>query len=116
MYGGAAVVALWLTSAIVGAIDSIPLVCIKLQMSIFHTGIQLRNANSYLFDSFLWQFPKVLEVIGLGYTVWFTSRYLLFKVFGYLACLSVVHIFGDHIKVIEQHASISCILLTCIDD
>ncbi|XP_015963372.1 protein CURVATURE THYLAKOID 1D, chloroplastic [Arachis duranensis] len=49
VYGGAAVVALWLTSAIVGAIDSIPL------------------------------FPKVLEVIGLGYTVWFTSRYLLFK-------------------------------------
>jgi len=26
------------------------------------------------------QFPKLLEVVGLAYTVWFTSRYLLFKV------------------------------------
>ncbi|MQL41646.1 hypothetical protein EI012_27460, partial [Escherichia coli] len=24
-------------------------------------------------------FPKLLEVVGLGYTVWFSSRYLLFK-------------------------------------
>ncbi|MED6209048.1 hypothetical protein PIB30_050847 [Stylosanthes scabra] len=49
VYGGAAVVALWLTSAIVGAIDSVPLI------------------------------PKLFEVVGLGYSVWFTSRYLLFK-------------------------------------
>lgn len=26
------------------------------------------------------QFPKLMEVVGLGYTVWFTSRYLIFKV------------------------------------
>ncbi|KAH1058632.1 hypothetical protein GLYMA_02G040600v4 [Glycine max] len=50
VYGGGALVALWLTSAVIGAIDSIPL------------------------------FPKLLEVVGLAYTVWFTSRYLLFKV------------------------------------
>ncbi|XP_009761341.1 uncharacterized protein LOC107811801 [Nicotiana tabacum] len=49
LFGGAAVTALWLTTAIVGAIDSIPL------------------------------FPKLLEVVGLGYTVWFSTRYLLFK-------------------------------------
>ncbi|OIW10606.1 hypothetical protein TanjilG_15978 [Lupinus angustifolius] len=49
LYAGGAVLALWLTSAVIGAIDSIPL------------------------------FPKVLEVVGLGYTVWFTSRYLIFK-------------------------------------
>ncbi|KAH1058634.1 hypothetical protein AAZX31_02G038700 [Glycine max] len=49
VYGGGALVALWLTSAVIGAIDSIPL------------------------------FPKLLEVVGLAYTVWFTSRYLLFK-------------------------------------
>ncbi|RDX74186.1 Protein CURVATURE THYLAKOID 1D, chloroplastic, partial [Mucuna pruriens] len=49
LYGGSALVALWLTSAIVGAIDSIPL------------------------------FPKLLEAVGLAYTVWFSSRYLLFK-------------------------------------
>ena len=26
------------------------------------------------------QLPKLLELVGLGYTVWFTYRYLLFKV------------------------------------
>ncbi|KAK7407207.1 hypothetical protein VNO78_08925 [Psophocarpus tetragonolobus] len=49
LYGGGAFVAVWLTSAVIGAIDSIPL------------------------------FPKLLEVVGLAYSVWFTSRYLLFK-------------------------------------
>ncbi|KAK8472231.1 hypothetical protein PHAVU_002G148500 [Phaseolus vulgaris] len=49
LYGGGVLATLWLTSAVVGAIDSIPL------------------------------FPKLLEVVGLAYTVWFTSRYLLFK-------------------------------------
>ncbi|KAL2907282.1 Protein CURVATURE THYLAKOID 1D chloroplastic [Bienertia sinuspersici] len=49
LYGGGALLAVWLLSAIVGAIDSIPL------------------------------FPKLMEVVGLGYSVWFTSRYLLFK-------------------------------------
>ncbi|XP_028769400.1 protein CURVATURE THYLAKOID 1D, chloroplastic-like [Neltuma alba] len=49
LYGGGAVIALWLTSAVVGAIDSIPLI------------------------------PKLLEVVGLAYTLWFTYRYLLFK-------------------------------------
>ncbi|EEF31694.1 conserved hypothetical protein [Ricinus communis] len=48
-YGGSAVVALWLGSAVVGAIDSIPLI------------------------------PKLMEVVGLGYSIWFTTRYLLFK-------------------------------------
>ncbi|XVF59086.1 hypothetical protein PTKIN_Ptkin07bG0246600 [Pterospermum kingtungense] len=49
LYGSGALVALWLASALVGAIDSIPL------------------------------FPKLMEVVGLGYTFWFSSRYLLFK-------------------------------------
>ncbi|CAO2828234.1 unnamed protein product [Amaranthus hypochondriacus] len=49
LYGGGALVSVWLLSAIVGAIDSIPVV------------------------------PKILEVVGLGYSVWFTTRYLLFK-------------------------------------
>ncbi|KAJ1399534.1 Cyanobacterial aminoacyl-tRNA synthetase, CAAD domain [Sesbania bispinosa] len=48
-YGVGAIAALWLTSAVIGAIDTIPLI------------------------------PKLLEVVGLGYTVWFSSRYLLFK-------------------------------------
>ncbi|CAN4126763.1 unnamed protein product [Withania somnifera] len=49
LFGGVAVTALWLTTSIVGAIDSIPL------------------------------FPKLLELVGLGYTLWFSARYLLFK-------------------------------------
>ncbi|OMO56235.1 hypothetical protein CCACVL1_26683 [Corchorus capsularis] len=47
--GSGALAVFWLASAVVGAIDSIPV------------------------------FPKLMEVVGLGYTVWFTSRYLLFK-------------------------------------
>ncbi|CAL5189075.1 unnamed protein product [Lathyrus oleraceus] len=49
VYGGGAIVTLWLTSAVIGAIDSIPLI------------------------------PKLFEVVGLGYSLWFTYRYLLFK-------------------------------------
>lgn len=49
LYGGGALISVWLLSAVVGAIDSIPL------------------------------FPKFLEVVGLSYSLWFTTRYLLFK-------------------------------------
>ncbi|XP_021631593.1 protein CURVATURE THYLAKOID 1D, chloroplastic isoform X2 [Manihot esculenta] len=49
LYGSGALVAVWLASAVVSAINSIPL------------------------------FPKLMEVVGLGYTIWFTTRYLLFK-------------------------------------
>ncbi|KAH7859745.1 hypothetical protein Vadar_004974 [Vaccinium darrowii] len=44
-----ALIALWLAVAVVGAIDSIPV------------------------------FPKVMEVVGLSYTLWFSTRYLIFK-------------------------------------
>ncbi|KAI3888485.1 hypothetical protein MKX03_015115 [Papaver bracteatum] len=49
LYGGGAVVGLWLSSVVVGAIDSLPLL------------------------------PKMMELVGLGYTGWFIYRYLLFK-------------------------------------
>ncbi|EER89571.1 hypothetical protein BDA96_10G134000 [Sorghum bicolor] len=49
LYGGGAIVALWLTSVVVGAINAVPLL------------------------------PKILELVGLGYTGWFVYRYLLFK-------------------------------------
>ncbi|XP_008802300.1 protein CURVATURE THYLAKOID 1D, chloroplastic-like [Phoenix dactylifera] len=49
IYGAGAVVALWISSAIVSAIDSLPL------------------------------FPKVMEIVGLAFTIWFSSRYLIFK-------------------------------------
>ncbi|KAJ8477313.1 hypothetical protein OPV22_021040 [Ensete ventricosum] len=49
LYGAGALVALWISSTIISIIDSIPV------------------------------FPKVLELVGLGYTVWFSSRYLIFK-------------------------------------
>ncbi|KAG8072261.1 hypothetical protein GUJ93_ZPchr0006g40940 [Zizania palustris] len=48
-YAGGAVVALWLSSVIVGAVNSVPLL------------------------------PKIMELVGLGYTGWFVYRYLLFK-------------------------------------
>ena len=49
LYAGGAVVLLWLASTVVGAVNAIPLV------------------------------PKLLELVGLGYTAWFVYRYLLFK-------------------------------------
>ncbi|XP_062228647.1 protein CURVATURE THYLAKOID 1A, chloroplastic-like [Phragmites australis] len=49
LYGGGAIVALWLTTVVVGAINAVPLL------------------------------PKILELVGLGYTGWFVYRYLLFK-------------------------------------
>ncbi|XP_022147267.1 protein CURVATURE THYLAKOID 1A, chloroplastic [Momordica charantia] len=49
LYGGGAIVAVWLSSILVGAINSVPLL------------------------------PKILELVGLGYTGWFVYRYLLFK-------------------------------------
>merc|ERR1712233_149761 len=49
VYAGGAVVALWLSSTIVGAVNAVPLL------------------------------PKLLELVGLGYTSWFVYRYLLFK-------------------------------------
>ncbi|XP_050208128.1 protein CURVATURE THYLAKOID 1D, chloroplastic [Mercurialis annua] len=49
LYGSAALVGLWFISAVVSSIDSIPVI------------------------------PKLMEAVGLGYSFWFTTRYLLFK-------------------------------------
>lgn len=49
IYGGGAVVGVWLASTVVGAVNSVPLL------------------------------PKIMELVGLGYTGWFVYRYLLFK-------------------------------------
>lgn len=49
IYGGGAIVGVWLASVVIGAINSVPLL------------------------------PKIMELIGLGYTGWFVYRYLLFK-------------------------------------
>merc|ERR1711977_710828 len=49
LYAGGAVVALVLVNSVVGAVNSLPL------------------------------FPKVFKLVGLGYTAWFTYKYLLFK-------------------------------------
>ncbi|MBA0579056.1 hypothetical protein Gorai_021323, partial [Gossypium raimondii] len=49
LYGGGAIVAVWLSSIFVGALNSVPLL------------------------------PKIMELVGLGYTGWFVYRYLLFK-------------------------------------
>lgn len=49
LYAGGAVTLVWLSSAVVGAISAVPLL------------------------------PKLLELVGVGYTGWFVYRYLLFK-------------------------------------
>ncbi|XP_076952631.1 protein CURVATURE THYLAKOID 1A, chloroplastic-like [Bidens hawaiensis] len=49
IYGGGAVLGIWLSSTIVEAINGVPVI------------------------------PKFLELVGLGYTGWFIYRYLLFK-------------------------------------
>ncbi|XP_024992965.1 protein CURVATURE THYLAKOID 1A, chloroplastic-like [Cynara cardunculus var. scolymus] len=49
IYGGGGIVAIWLSSILIGAINSVPLL------------------------------PKIMELVGLGYTGWFVYRYLLFK-------------------------------------
>ncbi|GAV72433.1 DUF4308 domain-containing protein [Cephalotus follicularis] len=49
LYGGGSIVAVWLSSTVVAAINSVPLL------------------------------PKIMELVGLGYTGWFVYRYLLFK-------------------------------------
>lgn len=48
-YAGGAVVLVWLSTTLVGAVNNVPLL------------------------------PKILELIGLVYSSWFTYRYLLFK-------------------------------------
>merc|ERR1719158_1621051 len=49
LYGSGAIVLLWFASTIVGAVNNIPL------------------------------FSKLMELVGLSYTAWFTYRYLIFK-------------------------------------
>eukprot|EP01026_Neomeris_dumetosa_P006837 TRINITY_DN1213_c0_g1_i3.p2 TRINITY_DN1213_c0_g1~~TRINITY_DN1213_c0_g1_i3.p2 ORF type:complete len:148 (-),score=19.24 TRINITY_DN1213_c0_g1_i3:208-651(-) len=49
VYGAGAIAALWVASTLVGAVNAVPLL------------------------------PKLMELVGLGYTVWFVYRYLLFK-------------------------------------
>lgn len=49
LYGSGAIIAVWLSSIVVRAIDSVPLL------------------------------PNLLELVGLGYSGWFVYRYLLFK-------------------------------------
>lgn len=39
----------------------------------------LGTVNSPACTSFHTQVPRLLELVGLGYTGWFTYRYLLFK-------------------------------------
>ncbi|XP_073026130.1 protein CURVATURE THYLAKOID 1A, chloroplastic-like [Primulina eburnea] len=49
LYGGGAILGVWLASIVVSAVNSVPLL------------------------------PKIMELVGLGYTGWFVYRYLLFK-------------------------------------
>ena len=70
-YGAGALVLLWLSSTIVSAINVLPLVGALAGSSCCSSGIDSQPSV---------QLPKLLELVGLGYTAWFTYRYLLFKV------------------------------------
>lgn len=49
VYGAGALVAVWLSGTLVSAVNAVPLL------------------------------PRLMELVGLGYTAWFVWRYLLFK-------------------------------------
>ncbi|KAK1364258.1 putative cyanobacterial aminoacyl-tRNA synthetase, CAAD domain, protein CURVATURE THYLAKOID 1 [Heracleum sosnowskyi] len=49
LYGGGALVGIWISSILIGAVNAVPLL------------------------------PKIMELVGLGYSGWFVYRYLLFK-------------------------------------
>ena len=49
LIGGGGIFAIWLASTVVGAINSVPLL------------------------------PKLMELVGFGYSLWFVYKYLLFK-------------------------------------
>lgn len=61
---------------------------------------------NFLMFKFMNQFPKLMEVVGLGYTFWFSWRYLLFKV----AILRVIwaFIFCKH----DDHSMLIGLLLS----
>ncbi|KAH9567711.1 hypothetical protein CY35_03G039300 [Sphagnum magellanicum] len=73
IYGGGGLVFLWLSSSIVGAINTVPLNTLTKQIG----TLQLMR----LFGATCLgpKLPKAMELIGLGYTGWFAYRYLLFK-------------------------------------
>ncbi|PKA64804.1 Uncharacterized protein AXF42_Ash016835 [Apostasia shenzhenica] len=75
LYGAAALLALWISSAVVGAIESLPL------------------------------FPKLLELVGLGYTVWFSYRYLFFKVILFLIIIFYCFV------LVDQNLYLSCYVI-----
>ncbi len=55
---------------------------ICLVVSLCKKGLLLadRFLTAWLACARLAQLPKLLELVGLGYTAWFVYRYLLFKV------------------------------------
>jgi CAAD domains of cyanobacterial aminoacyl-tRNA synthetase len=123
LYSVGAVVALWLTSTVVGAVNNVPLVswqsaraaaglqapvggvaaaswcCMYVWLlcrawwHLVASGGGAQRVAGHVFRTArctwtcsVWalvcalQLPKLLELVGLGYSAWFTYRYLLFKV------------------------------------
>jgi hypothetical protein len=83
IYGTGAFFAGWFLSAVVSVLDSIPLVS---SYQVLHKRTILCPIEELVTDcspAYL-QLPKILEIVGLGYTIWFGTRYLLFKVSVYV--------------------------------
>lgn len=52
----------------------------RMPLSSFWTTSSLSTCADGRLPVLLPQLPKLLELVGLGYSAWFTYRYLLFKV------------------------------------
>ncbi|KAF2946800.1 hypothetical protein DAI22_02g321700 [Oryza sativa Japonica Group] len=80
-YAGGAIIALWLSSVIVGAVNSVPLVRLHYIAPVNFVSVLVEQCSKFtcMWICYLLQLPKFMELVGLGYTGWFVYRYLLFK-------------------------------------
>jgi hypothetical protein len=101
-YAGGAIVGVWFSSVVVGAVNNLPLVRRSMTSGHIYTSWIIRPTDSSETLTFVWflQLPKIMELVGLGYTGWFVYRYLLFKVRDYF-WVDWVHLIGSIYLVVE---------------
>jgi hypothetical protein len=102
-YAGGAIVGVWFSSVVVGAVNNLPLVRRSMTSAgHIYTSWIIRPTDSSETLTFVWflQLPKIMELVGLGYTGWFVYRYLLFKVRDYF-WVDWVHLIGSIYLVVE---------------
>ncbi|THU59069.1 hypothetical protein C4D60_Mb03t21100 [Musa balbisiana] len=79
LYGGGALLAVWLSAVVISAVNSVPLVdAVNKSIGVVLSNCDGRNTDVFSYSIKL-QLPKIMELVGLGYTGWFVYRYLLYK-------------------------------------